>query len=223
MFESYKKCFLTTIKTMLTCLVTYKHKVGFNVSANNNWLFQAATRENVLSDMCAQRRLISACACAQSDHSLRCPHEENLHHWLSKQNTKNAPSEDSDQTTRMRMLISIFVGILSIYRFRRIINKLNIKLFGLFSVFDSPPEFKIHNNKIHSYNKIIVIIFLVTRMTLTCLLADFQNAMWLAVLWARHLHALLPGNFKQWNLATDSGMKTTFMKQDLRKVCWKSC
>ena len=34
--------------------------------------------------MCAQRSLKSACAFAQSDQSLRCPHEETLHVWLWK-------------------------------------------------------------------------------------------------------------------------------------------
>ena len=34
--------------------------------------------------MCAQRRLKSDCACAQSDLSLRCPHEEILYPRLSK-------------------------------------------------------------------------------------------------------------------------------------------
>ena len=36
------------------------------------------------SDMFAQRSLKSACASAQSDQSLHCPHEENLHPWLSR-------------------------------------------------------------------------------------------------------------------------------------------
>ena len=44
----------------------------------------AVTWENVPSDMCAQRRLRSACASAQSALSLRCPHEATLHPWLSK-------------------------------------------------------------------------------------------------------------------------------------------
>ena len=35
-------------------------------------------------DMCVQRRLRSACASAQSDQSLCCPHEETLHPWLIK-------------------------------------------------------------------------------------------------------------------------------------------
>ena len=34
--------------------------------------------------MCAQRRLKSACASAQSDQGLRYPHEETLHSWLTK-------------------------------------------------------------------------------------------------------------------------------------------
>ena len=40
--------------------------------------------ENVHSYMCAQRRLRSACASAQSDQSLRRQHEDSLHPWLSK-------------------------------------------------------------------------------------------------------------------------------------------
>ena len=40
--------------------------------------------ENVPSDMCAQRRLKSACASAQSDQSLRWPLEETLYPSLSK-------------------------------------------------------------------------------------------------------------------------------------------
>ena len=43
-----------------------------------------ATGENVPSDMYAQRRLKSACSSAQSDQSLRCPHEETLHPWRTK-------------------------------------------------------------------------------------------------------------------------------------------
>ena len=39
---------------------------------------------NVPSDICDQRRLRSACASAQSDRSLRCPHEETLHTWVAK-------------------------------------------------------------------------------------------------------------------------------------------
>ena len=52
------------------------------------------------------RRLKAACASAQSDQSLRCQHDETMHTWLSK----TAPSENSDQTARMRRLIWIFTG-----------------------------------------------------------------------------------------------------------------
>ena len=37
--------------------------------------------------VCAQRRLRSACASAQSDQSLCCPHEESLGPWLSIERT----------------------------------------------------------------------------------------------------------------------------------------
>ena len=47
----------------------------------NKW---PGTSENVPSDTCAQRRLKSDYACAQSDQSLCCPHEETLHPWRSK-------------------------------------------------------------------------------------------------------------------------------------------
>ena len=50
---------------------------------HNLWLCAAAW-ENVPSDMCAQQRLRSACASAQSDQSLRCPHEETSCPWRSK-------------------------------------------------------------------------------------------------------------------------------------------
>ena len=39
---------------------------------------------NVPSDMCVQIRFKSACASALSDQSIRCPHDEPLHPWLSK-------------------------------------------------------------------------------------------------------------------------------------------
>ena len=60
--------------------------------------------ESIPSDMCAQRRLKLACASAQANQSLRCPHEENFASIASQ----NAPSEDSDQTGRMHRLILIF-------------------------------------------------------------------------------------------------------------------
>ena len=43
-------------------------------------------------DMCAQRRLWSDCAYAQSDQSLHWPHAETVHPGLAK----NSPGEDSD-------------------------------------------------------------------------------------------------------------------------------
>ena len=43
-----------------------------------------AMSEDVPSYMWDERRLKSTCACAQSDQSIRCPHEETLHSWLSK-------------------------------------------------------------------------------------------------------------------------------------------
>ena len=55
--------------------------------------------------MCAQRRLKSACTSAQSDRSRLCPQEETASLAI-----QNAPSEDSDQTSRMRRLIGIFAG-----------------------------------------------------------------------------------------------------------------
>ena len=51
--------------------------------------------EDVPSDMCAQRRLKSDCASAQSDLSLRClrcPYEETLHSLV----IQKAPSKGSD-------------------------------------------------------------------------------------------------------------------------------
>ena len=66
----------------------------------------AALVDNVLSNMCAQLKLKSACASAQSDQSLCCPHEKKI----ASSTIQNAPSDDSDQTARMRRLIWIFTG-----------------------------------------------------------------------------------------------------------------
>ena len=60
-----------------------------------------------LSDINVRRRLKSASAFAQSSHSLRCPHDETMHPYISKM----TPSEDSDQTARMRRLIWIFAEL----------------------------------------------------------------------------------------------------------------
>ena len=60
-------------------------------------------RQNQQNDLCAQQRLRSAWASAQSDQSLRCPHEKTLAtHW--------AHCKDSDQTGRMPRLIWVFAG-----------------------------------------------------------------------------------------------------------------
>ena len=71
---------------------------------------------------CAQRRLRSAWASAQSDQSLRCPHEESLGPWLPIELTAKTDQTlrmprlirvfagDSDQTGQMRMLIWVFAG-----------------------------------------------------------------------------------------------------------------
>ena len=49
---------------------------------------ESATSEKLhvhvhVHDMCTKRRLISVCASAQSDQSLRCPHKETLKLYLS--------------------------------------------------------------------------------------------------------------------------------------------
>ena len=56
------------------------------------------TKQN---DLCAQRKLRSACASVQSDQSLCCSHEEATH-W--------AHSKDSDQTGWMSRLMWVFAG-----------------------------------------------------------------------------------------------------------------
>ena len=61
-----------------------------------SWNIWAVTWENVPSGMCAQRRLKSTCACAQSDYSLHCPSLRNFA-FLDIQNA----TKDSDQTARM--------------------------------------------------------------------------------------------------------------------------
>ena len=54
---------------------------------------------------CAQRRHRSACASAQSDQSLRCPHEQTLGPQLPIERTTK-----TDQTGRMPRLIWVFAG-----------------------------------------------------------------------------------------------------------------
>ena len=53
-------------------------QIGVNV-AEMSW---AASWQNQQNGMCAQWRLRLACASAQSDRSLRCPHEESSGPWL---------------------------------------------------------------------------------------------------------------------------------------------
>ena len=62
--------------------------------------------------MCAQQKLKSAWASAQSDHSIRCPHEERLGpQWVAKDPSfLHANSKDSDQTGRMPGRTYHFVG-----------------------------------------------------------------------------------------------------------------
>ena len=58
--------------------ITLSHTVP--VVKTNKW---AAPWQNQQNDLCTQRRLRSAWASAQSDQSLRCPHEETLSYPLS--------------------------------------------------------------------------------------------------------------------------------------------
>ena len=60
----------------------------------------AAAWQNQLNGNCTQRRHWSACASAQSDQSLRCPHEETLGPQLPLERTAK-----TDQTGRMQRLI----------------------------------------------------------------------------------------------------------------------
>ena len=69
---------------------------------SGNW---ATSWQNQQTDLCAQWRLRSAWASAQSDQSLRCPHEETLGYYIS---SHWAHSEDSVQTGRMSRLIWVF-------------------------------------------------------------------------------------------------------------------
>ena len=54
---------------------TFKWTLNFEWFKSNIW---AAAWQNQQNGLCAQRRLRSAWASAQSDQSLRCPHEETL-------------------------------------------------------------------------------------------------------------------------------------------------
>ena len=73
-FEGMRNPQIRRICLIMTgCKLLVHSRVSYNsVSETTMW-------EKVPSDMCAQRRLKSACASAQSDQSLRCPREENLY------------------------------------------------------------------------------------------------------------------------------------------------
>ena len=71
-------------------LVPHLNRTCQNNDLNRTW-------ENIPSDMCAQRRLKSAFASAQSDQILRCTHEKNFASLTSQ----NAPSKDSDRIVRI--------------------------------------------------------------------------------------------------------------------------
>ena len=49
--------------------------VDMPIDKTSKW---ATSWQNQQDGMCAQQRLRSACAFAESDQSLRCPHEETL-------------------------------------------------------------------------------------------------------------------------------------------------
>ena len=56
----------------------------------------ASVRQNQQTAMCVRRRLRSAWTSAQSDQSLRCPHEESLDYYLPNECTGK-----TDQTGRI--------------------------------------------------------------------------------------------------------------------------
>ena len=57
------------------CFSSFSINICYHISGNLG---------KVPSNMCVRQRLKSVCASTQSDQSLRCPHEETLHPWLSK-------------------------------------------------------------------------------------------------------------------------------------------
>ena len=61
--------------------LSYHNSLQNSGEAYNIWV---ATWGYIPTDICARRRLKSTCASAQSYQTLRCPHEETLHPWLSK-------------------------------------------------------------------------------------------------------------------------------------------
>ena len=75
----------------------------------------AASWQNQQNGMCAQRRLRSAWTSAQSDQSLRCPHEESLGPWLSTERTARLWSDwaDAQANLSLRWADSHFVGFIT--------------------------------------------------------------------------------------------------------------
>ena len=70
--------------------------------------FNAGARQNQQNDMCAQQRLRSACASAQSDQSFCYPYEEASDHWPPIERLAK-----TDQTWRMPRLLRVFAGRMS--------------------------------------------------------------------------------------------------------------
>ena len=60
----------------------YMHAKYCFLFHNTAFIIRAASWQNQQNGMCAQRRLRSAWASAQSDESIRCPHEESLGPYL---------------------------------------------------------------------------------------------------------------------------------------------
>ena len=77
--ESFNQCVAQSVHILCVCYVISSLQSTWCGSSrrklSNKW---AASWQNQQNGMCAQRRLRSAWASAQSDQSLRCPHEESL-------------------------------------------------------------------------------------------------------------------------------------------------
>ena len=93
------------------------HKVITSIPRQNWYLSRDLRKTYIL----AQWRHKSACASAQSDQSLRCPHKEAVHHCAIENEPTEplrqktylrtcAPSEDSDQTAHSESSRRILVG-----------------------------------------------------------------------------------------------------------------
>ena len=69
---------------MMIIILNHNCNIRRSGTVSNKW---ATSWQNQQNDLCAQRRLKSAWASAQSDQSLRCPHEETLGHLLHIERT----------------------------------------------------------------------------------------------------------------------------------------